>query len=89
MQTPRIALKIWRVRISFHALIDLFAILVSVWFAVDGLRTGRAEVPVPAVDITYDRRDDPSRYWVTIAVLALGAILFTIDLLDPGLLGVA
>jgi len=40
---------------------------------IHGLRTGKARVPMPYADADCSRADHPAAFWITIAVLSLGA----------------
>lgn len=78
-----------RVGVNFRTLVDLFLMLGSVWFAVDALRTGKVDVPVPNTHITYERGDNALGFWITVAVLLLIGIVVAIDLVGPAITGAA
>jgi hypothetical protein len=55
--------------------LDAVAVVFCVWMIVDGLRTGKARVPLPYVDTDYEREHEPVHYWITIVALALCAVV--------------
>jgi hypothetical protein len=54
---------------------DVLAVLGCAWMIVDGLRTGKARVPVPFNEIDYSRAENPLAFWLTILALALAVIV--------------
>jgi hypothetical protein len=49
--------------------------LVALGAAVYAVRKGSVSLPLRGIDIWFDRRTKPVRYWLTVSIYIIGAIV--------------